>query len=154
MIHSSMLDFARSGRFGQLQLGLERSEIIQLLGNPDRWGGGETEETAIIWEYGEIEFYFDDITEAKLSMIFTHEGFDGGETLIIDPWICKFGLQLEVFENQLMRNGIHFTTNEPRSGDECRKRVVTESGGFFSFVIKLEEEGYFWQLGLNDWGIK
>src|SRR5690349_209628 len=112
MISVSLRDFAITGKFGPIQLGMTRAEIEQLLGAPELWGTEEQCEVATIWRYSEIEFYF---ANHMLKMIFTDHGSlaDGGDTCDIEPWIIRRGLPRHEFEAALREGNVEFTVSRP-----------------------------------------
>jgi hypothetical protein len=56
----SLLEFFRTGKFGQVDLGMTRTEVKQLIGPPDDiWeSDGRSIEESAIWIYGGIEFFW------------------------------------------------------------------------------------------------
>ncbi|WP_417396992.1 hypothetical protein [Gimesia chilikensis] len=85
----SLEEFFRTGVLGEISLGMSRESVSSLLGSPDLWGPSNAKnvETATIWKYGDIEFYFSRAN--RLFQIFSDD-FEiptGGKTLHIDPWV-------------------------------------------------------------------
>ena len=71
-----------------------RTEVIDILGNPEWFGLGKEELfTSDMWTYGNIEFYFNYPNPGtdRLGMIFTDNlySLDGGNILNIDSWIFE-----------------------------------------------------------------
>lgn len=149
MIAVSLCDFARTGLFGPLRLEMSRSEILDCLGDPELWGTEQQRDSATIWRYSEIEFYF---TDHRLRMIFTDHGSltNGGEILAIDPWIIQPGLSREQLESALRAEGIDFSVIRPAY--ETRQCLVTtRSGVQFSFLEEREPDLEDEELGLFAW---
>ena len=106
----SLLEFARTGNFGPLRAGNDRSKVLEVLGTPPTWGPSkETIDTAPIWKFGDFEFHF---SGDYLFMIFTDwfEVPTGGNQIQLDPWILHAELMREDFEAALSNEGIPFTT--------------------------------------------
>ena len=112
MVDASLFDFAQTGAFGGIAVGDERPRVEAILGRPNDWGIAPAPiETAEIWKYGDIEFYFHD---HELWMIFT-DSFDvpsGGPSISLDPWTVRYGMSRQAFENALRASRIGFTTGK------------------------------------------
>ncbi len=150
MIHASMLELARSGKFGPLRHGMTHDELRELLGSPPLWGTQQTEDRARIWRYGDIEFHFE---AWAVSFIFSHHKnmTDGGPTMTIDPWTVRRGLPRHEFERHLAQHGVNFTVARWQY-DTSQQHITTDSGVVFSFVVEPEEE---WdQSGLVWWSTR
>ena len=142
-----MLEFIRTGELGPLRIGLTRSEVRSLLGDPPQWVAAEPKESSQIWRYGDVEFYFADET---LVMIFAdHDDRNkGSDALIIDPWIVRQDLMRNEFERELIGQGIAFRSSQ-WDIDPSQFHVKTDAGVTFSFVDEPEDE--FDQPGLCSW---
>lgn len=149
MIPVSLCEFARTGLFGPLRLGMSRDEIQYSLGYPELWGTEVHRDSATIWRYSDIEFYF---TDHELRMIFTdHDSLsNGGETLAIDPWIIRAGLSREQFDSALRAERIEFSITRP-TYDPRQRLVTTMSGVQFSFVEERDPDWEDEELGLFSW---
>ena len=145
-----MLELVRSGKFGPLRHGMTREELRQLLGAPPLWGTQKTEDHAVFWRYGDIEYYFD---ERAVSFLFSdHENLTGGgSTLEIDPWIVRLGLPRIEFERSLALHSVNFTVARWQY-DASQQHVTTDSGVVFSFVDEPEDE--LDQAGLVWWSTR
>jgi len=93
-----MLDFLRTANFGGIKLGMTRQQLREILGELPDWSVTKRRRrpnVAAIWEYGSIEFYFEEQTD-NLCMIFSdHFPLMGCEALDLDPWLLKGGLPLD-----------------------------------------------------------
>ena len=140
MVDASLLDFARTGAFAEIEVGHERSHVEAILGRPNDWGiAPEPIETAQIWKYGDIEFYFHD---HELWMIFT-DSFDvptGGPSIALDPWIVRYGMSRQAFENALQASGIGFTTIANRHNED-ETDLTTQTMVTFTFRERQNEYG-------------
>lgn len=149
MIAVSLCEFTRTGRFGELSLGMSRGKVRQVLGEPEHWGSEASRDDAAIWLYSEIEFYF---AGHKLYMIFTdHDSLaNGGETLAIDPWVIRPRLARQDLELALRNERIEFSVSRP-SFDPRQCHVVTTSGVQFSFLEERDPDWEDEELGLFAW---
>ena len=147
MVKVSLCEFARTGLFGPISLGMSREELRLLLGNPPMWDADSTIEDASIWRYSDIEFYFQ---EHKLWMIFTdHESLaDGGETLEIGAWVVRPGLPRNDLEPALREHEITYRASHP-AYDPRQCHVLTSVGVKFSFLEARDYDDE--ELGLFSW---
>lgn len=85
----SLRDFAATGKFGDIEPGITRAAVRDILGSPPDWSAPfDNFEAAAIWKYGDIEFYFSDDV---LWMIFTDD-FEiprGCAQFELDAWEVK-----------------------------------------------------------------
>lgn len=74
----SLLEFIRTGCFGPIALGASRAEVFLFFRRPPNWSAeSKTPDSARIWKYGDVEFYFD---LGQLWMIFMDDfGVPRGE---------------------------------------------------------------------------
>ncbi len=151
MVSVSLCEFVRSGQFGPFMLGMARYEVQKLIGNPEDWGTESHCESATIWRYADIEFYF---TDDKLRMIFTdHDDLtDGGSTISIDPWVVRRGLRLVEFESALRFEDIPFTVTRP-TFDPCQRLLTTQTGVQFAFIEERDADFDDHELGLFSWNL-
>lgn len=84
----SMQDFLRTGEFGPVHLGMSRGQLRGLLGEPENWGPSPAKHNAVIWKYGDIEFY---LNEDLLWYISANNGttLKGGRSIDLDPWVLN-----------------------------------------------------------------
>ena len=136
----SLLEFARTGAFAGIMIGHSRQLIESILGLPETWGMPPTRiETAEIWKYGDIEFYFHD---DELWMIFsdTFEIPVGGASINLDPWIIRYGMRQHDFEAGLRQEHITFTCAENRYNDG-EIDLTTDAKVCFTFRESASEYG-------------
>lgn len=141
-------EFARSGQFGPLSLGMRRGDVSAFLGPPTDWLDGKPVGRSAIWKYGDVELYFDD--EDGLYMIH-FDSFDapvGGASLQLSPWVVRGGLPLQQLEHALSSSGIPFVTAADTSNLDC-VRVATPVG--VSFLVQVEGDAD--ELGLCQFGL-
>jgi hypothetical protein len=108
----SMFEFLKFGKFGCVELGLSKKQILGSFPSPDGFGSDKTIYDEDIWCYGNIEFQFiDDI----LFFIFSDylEKLSGGKKIAIEKWIFEdvSKLNLIYFINILDANNIDYTRN-------------------------------------------
>lgn len=140
-----MIDLVRMGELGPLRHGLTRAAIRDILGPSQQWGPEKFVDLAMIWRYGDIEFYFKD---GLLSWIFSdHENLtDGGETLKVESWVVCRGLELKEFECHLKNAEVGFTVEIPHY-DSTQTHVICTSGARFTFLNETADG----ESGLVSW---
>ncbi len=147
----SLLEFARFGRFGSIELGASRLSVRETLGFPNSWFG-PTRATATIWTYSEIEFHF---VSDSLCMIHTDHGHlnSVGQECPVDPWVVELGLDRAHFERALRAEGVAFTVPPPSLPNVCI--VVTSAKAKFWFTegADPDPEGESMVSGLCAWSI-
>ncbi len=87
--------FFRSGRLGQVELGMSKTTIEESVGEPDYWMIGQIErnqkDDSPIWRYGNIEFHFN--SKNELISIFNDHlmsgSIYGGHKIRLEPWFLK-----------------------------------------------------------------
>ena len=132
----SLKDFALTGQFGPVKVGMSKKEVISLLGTPDNdedLGSGFSE-IAYSW----YEFFFDDHSDKlygiqndaledghKDSIFFKNKHFE------IDTWIIEVGklLTYRDVKAQLKAEGISFDEKEKYD----RPHFYFESGAYLDF---------------------
>ena len=150
LIEVSLLDFAKTGKLGPIYLGQSRIEVNSILGDPPLWGTQKYMSVSSIWRYGDIEIYFAD---EVVDMIFSDQGdfTNGGESIDIDPWIIRRGLERSYFERELASLGVSYTSEEWKI-DASQAHVIVNEVSLFSFCEIPEDEWdtkglCYWQSG-------
>lgn len=130
-MRASLEEFARTRRFGAIELGITRSAVEQELGLPDEWGGQRNCQSADIWKYGDIEFHF---RRNALRMIFMDDFTVpiGGEKVQLEAWIVNGELAIAEAQSALMAAAIPFTHEEFPYKDNGI-RLITSANTIFSF---------------------
>jgi len=88
----NLTEFIKTGKFGFLELGMTKNEIINQHFPPEDWLSKKTKENSEIWRYGNFELHFDE--SSKLLGIFNDyiPELNGGENIKIkDYWLLKDG---------------------------------------------------------------
>lgn len=94
-ISVNIKQFILTGKFGCINIGMTREQIIKLIGTPDWYGIGDDEScmTCDMWIYGNIELYFNYNIPGKdkLGMLFIKNlnNIDGGNIFEFDYWFFK-----------------------------------------------------------------
>jgi hypothetical protein len=103
-----MLNFLRTGSLGGISLGMRRTQVETLLGEPDDWGPAPKDLFhAPIWKYGSIELYFaeDDLLE----MIFADDfPLIASPALPFEVGIISHEQTLDEMQDYLTMHGIPF----------------------------------------------
>jgi hypothetical protein len=129
---ASLEDFARTGVFGSIELDMTRSQVEQLLGLPDDWEyEAPTYQSATIWKYGDIEFYFQ---ADRLYMIFTDDFKipKGGTKIQLDAWIVDGNLTCSEAKKSLSASNIPYVEGDAPH-NENGKHLITGAGVTFAF---------------------
>lgn len=136
MFDVSLKDFILTGNWGSIRLGLARTEVINLIGEPEDWlSNAKNYSESVIWSYGNIEFYFD--SSDKLEMIFTDylENINGCQTFNMDSWFLskskqknKKNLQLKTIRKILNKNKIRFKLNKVNTDKIEQYEMLFNSG--------------------------
>ncbi len=138
--------FALTGQFGPIHIGMDKSDVIKALGNPDDEANlGETGSEII---YSWYEFFFN--TEGKLRAI-QIDNYDPGfpksyeyksEIFEIDPWFMRSKNRPKYSEIRglLIKEGVEFDSIEYYERDV----LVLESGVVIDFddADVLDEKGF------------
>lgn len=98
-----------------------------------------------------MEFHFHDNAQ-NISLIFSdHDHLaEGGETLVLDPWVIQKGLPRAEFETELAQIGIDFLVERPPS-DPNQRIIVTTAKVNFMFIEEDKSGGT--ARGLIGWSI-
>lgn len=106
-MYVDMKSFLISGVFGQISLPMSRQDIKAILGEPDDWTSEQSQSTASIWKYANVEFHFEPRTDAAW-MIFSDDLASSISTsaLLLESWIVRGQIPLEDAEAALLQAGI------------------------------------------------
>jgi hypothetical protein len=149
MLEVNLKEFFRTGSFGMIQLGMPRESVLSLLGPTVWWGPSDAAsfETATIWKYGDIEFYFS--RADRLFQIFSDD-FEiprGGETLQIDPWVIRNQMLAETLKAALDEAKIPFSMQDVPALPGVIQ-IVTAGNVRFMCRIEREPDDDFQELGV------
>lgn len=149
MIVVSLKEFFRTGLFGPIELGMTRNEIISLLGTPDIWGPSNARsfETATIWKYCDVEFYF--TREHRLFQIFCDniEISEDCEKMRIDYWVIHNQMAAETLKLALNQENIDYSIREVPALPGVIE-IVTQELVRVCCRIEREPDDEFEELGL------
>lgn len=133
-------DFALTGHFGPVKIGMKKDNVLEILGNPDHEEAFSTGSTVIL--YGSYEFYFD-TESATLTAIqndhlqaidFNNEGCIPfkNDKFEIDTWFLKSNQNINRSEVKalLEADGISFQEKEQYPGNGI---LYFESGVYLDF---------------------
>lgn len=136
MIKVSLLDFLRTGAFGQVRLGMSRAQVCLLINRPivpvKRPDGGRW----FIWKEGTVEWHFDCHSD-RLFLIHSDSFkriIHGSRYVQVDPWLLRRGLARPAVEAQLRAASIGFRRSDwPMDGDAL-SRITTEGEVELTFL--------------------
>ncbi len=119
MVKASMQDFLQSGQLGPIRLGMSRTQVRELLGDPDDIGGTSRKyRVPATWKYGDIELHYE---RGKDQLVLIHADdfnvLSGGRAIDLDPWIIRGGVSLEEVQAQLQAVHIAYQFKEWPYGD-------------------------------------
>jgi hypothetical protein len=148
-MHVSMLEFARTGCFGRIEIGAVRQQILEVLPPPSDWSAGSAWAGAEIWKYGQIELHF---AKDSLWMVFSDsDGLsDGSPSVEIDTWVLRRGLPRTLLENALRDEQIGYSLSQP-AFDKRQCVLSTEAGVRFTFMETRDDPHD--ELGLVAWDL-
>ena len=128
----SLREWIATGKFGEITNGATRAEVCNCIGEAPNWGVPTTDiETAEIWKYGDIEFYF---SGDLLWMIFTDD-FEiprGCEAFELDAWEIKRDCTLTEMECHLSEAGIVYRVEDFPYADNG-VRLICQRGATLTF---------------------
>src|SRR5687768_4964880 len=71
-IHEDLIYFLKNGRFENINFGITREQLVELIGEPEDWQNSKSKYKAGFYVYNSFEFYFEDYTkDARLTSIKT-----------------------------------------------------------------------------------
>ena len=146
--HISFADAIKRGTFGPFAIGASRHTVGETFGEPTDATITNRCRTSCIWQYGTIEFHFDD---DLLSLIHcdADDLFDGGPTLVIDPWKLKRKMPLGELRTILDAKTLCYTGCDDRYAPDCTLKLA--SGCSLGFV--LDSDAGLGPTGLRSWSI-
>ena len=146
--HVSIADAIALGKFGPFTIGASRHTVGETLGEPSDATITNRRRTSCIWRYGTIEFHFDD---DLLSLIHcdAEDLFDGGLTLVVDPWKLRHKMPLVELKTILDAKDLHYTGCDDPYAPDCILRL--DAGCSLGFV--LDSNAGLGPIGLRSWSI-
>lgn len=133
----NLRDFARTGAFGPIHLGMSKDNVLEQLGKPPNWGPGtdmyingeyKTSEPqpfmeAPIWLYDAMEFHFEGDRLFLIWCDYLDELVSNGEVFQLDKWVFETEIpSREKLEQILTQEGFSF------SHDEVLPKLILNSG--------------------------
>jgi hypothetical protein len=116
----SLKDFVTTGEFGKVTLGLTRSKVKAILGEPDKMGiTSRKYPTPSLWVYGDFEFSFQDEKDGGKLFYISLPSFEKtphiSNDIILDTWIFGKDLTVDKAIKHLKENNISFELTEQPS---------------------------------------
>lgn len=111
----SLLHFLRTGRFGELQVGLTSQEVVALLGEPQAKGGTSRRyRHPCIYKYGCLEVWFSRKTPFEVVGIFIERDFERTKfefwpSITVEDWELRPGAAWDEVKAYLVSHGIRFS---------------------------------------------
>ena len=153
----SLLEFLRSGKFGTLELGASREDMLAYLGEPTHWAN-TTKNDFDFCKYRDVEFHW--IKDTKKIFLIHMDWFSGKSELgnrplltephILDFWLLYQGMDMSDAEFVLEKELIPFSKTNRMPGlevlkikNKCEILFDTEDEGFLGLsAISLFDESY------------
>ena len=142
-MRASILEFARTGRFGDIRVGMTAAEVEAVAGPPvDGWNNNVPDAAAAslkrsggIWLYGRIELFWGD---GKLYLIFWDNYWDpiDGGPIELDPWFVRPGVRVDEVESALRSAAIPFK----RGFTALRQQIMFHTAAGVEFMCGRENE--------------
>ncbi|WP_444943097.1 hypothetical protein ACJJIK_13865 [Microbulbifer sp. ZKSA006] len=128
----SLKDLSEKGMLGEVYITMHSDRVKELIGEPDYTAGGSRKHKwENIWQYGDLELGFDQVTRELCHIAIDFWGEDRmpeqGEALGFDPWIFKSSLPLNDFLAECRTENIEIIELEEPSSENSRE-FVTEGG--------------------------
>ena len=134
----SLLEFARSGRFGPVEIGVTREVVETCFGPPEGVGGrSRRDPVPLIWKYGDVQFTFEPRGGLYLAFVDLDGMLEGVPRgwggLKIEPWVICSGLSQSALLESLAEAEISYAV---RTKPKVELNVVTTAAGVeFGFPI-------------------
>jgi hypothetical protein len=122
-------EFLFTGRFGPVELGMYREDVLGHFGLADLLGGtSRRHRTPAIWRYGSIEFHFES-ARGPLWLIHADDFDDlqGGSRIALSPWCLSGRLRREEAEDEFRAAGLGFRVHRNRPVEDF-VTLVTAGG--------------------------
>lgn len=146
MITASIRELLKTGRLGPIVPGLDRRDIVHVLGEPEH----NADSRSLLWQYGDLELEFHRKAPEVLSGFNIH-GFDSIPRqfgpITLDPWFFQAGARLDESLLVMSKEGIQFKTQQVR-GLAGQVYVTTCVSPCVRLQYLLESEGD-WPAGLH-----
>jgi hypothetical protein len=147
----SMLEFLRTGMFGELSLGSTKNDMLQFLGEPSAWGNSITKDLGFCI-YGDVEFHWWTNTNKIRLIHFDHFSRinDTGEyprlhkSYELDPWVIRSEANMFDIQNALSKQQIPFSRVNKLSTWDA---LILESGCEINF--DSEDRDFFGLVGIS-----
>jgi hypothetical protein len=142
----SIYDFALSGAFGPVKIGMTKDEIVEIIGCPDSDNDFKTGSSGLL--YGWYEFFY--WTDNKKLFAIQNDHLDSDTTdnfnysnglFRFDPWIFTRQIRLQDLCDILVTDKIQF---EIKSFND-REIIELQTGFIFDFDNEI------WSESDNDW---
>ncbi|TWT98271.1 hypothetical protein [Stieleria varia] len=144
----SIVEAIERGSLGPFALGVSRHIVGEVLGEPTDATFANRKRTSCIWRYGTVEFHFN---HDLLTLIHCDADalFDGGPSLIIEPWKLRLKMPLDELKSILDAKDLYYTGCDDPYAPECVLRL--DSG--FSVGFVLDPSAGLGSTGLTSWSI-
>jgi hypothetical protein len=131
-VKASLKEFVQTGSFGHIELSMSHSTVEQYLGQPDVWEAAARDyQTATIWKYGDIEFYFQD-DELYTIFMDDFQVLSGGSKIELNAWIINGSLTCAQAEHHFSAADIIYRKEE-FSQNANGVHLVTATGAVLAF---------------------
>jgi len=143
VVEVALKEFLFTGRFGPVELGMKRQDVLTCLGVADCTGGtSRKHRIPAIWKYGSFEFHFGDAGQ-PLTLIHADdfEGLTGGARVALEPWCLSGRLARDAAERAFQAARLTYFLRPDPSGD-AGDQLLTEGGVALLFRGNPREAPY------------
>jgi hypothetical protein len=116
--------FLSQGRFGDVQIGMTKQEVLALAGEPAEFGRGDSIQSAEVWVNGKTTFWFVGSRLDRVGVYYVLE-YPSNGNLKYDASFPESGARLESLRTFMQKNGIEFSEEFNSSPHQV---LVTKAG--------------------------
>jgi hypothetical protein len=145
-IHEDLIYFLKNGRFENINFGITREQLIEIIGEPE-FILPEKSKMPTLFEYGNVEFYFEDETkDARLQSIQIDYpvSYSKKGSLIFKSYRWNINLTLDKAIDFLNRQKIKFEEKTYPINVDFWRLLVTEGGVQIHFTNQRDVN--VWEL--------
>lgn len=154
MIHTTLSDIVSNDSIGAIKLGISRSQIIEILGEPTHaYRGGKPNsplDKAEIWEYDNLlEIWFDEANQVhNISLCFKNDIDHLPKYIQLIGYCPTYSTTSEEFKNFLLEQNIEFDMTNKGVGFK-----VVKSNVLISFYDSFDEgvPNFIHKVSIRNW---
>lgn len=145
-VKEELIYFLKNGKLENIKFGIKRKELVSLIGEPD-FVLPEKSKLPTLFEYDNIEFYFEDESEnARLKTIQIEHpiSYSKNGNLVFESYGWNTNLNLEEAIEFLKNHRIEFEEKPDPNNPDLFRRLITDSDVFIYFTNQSDDKN--WRL--------